>query len=303
MGMNLPDLIIEATIRDGLLYLAQNPSRVDDIFAPMLSAFASRKYGQSEINKIKTALQTQNIAIVHSFHLAEAKAPCYSIQLGAENEAKERAHLNDFEEQVQVPITDVSTLIRVPNFVPTGYDITSGKVSVDDSVDLDPAHPGFIFVDASGNEQEIQPGMSNDAGNKFFFLPRNGNAPNISGNCYIKTFLSYTQHEEKGYSSAINILVGVHTKEPLFTKYLYVILKYILASRKHDLIQRGLVNSTFSASDFTRDLAYEGDQVFTRFFTISGQVDDTWYSDETQLIDNVDIEATPVDDPDESEGS
>lgn len=303
MGMNLPDLIVEATIRDGLLYLAQNPSRVDDIFAPMLASFASRKYGQSEINKIKTMLQTKSIAIVHSFHLADAKAPCYSIQLGTENEAKDRAHLNDFEEQTQVEIVDESTLIRVPNFVPTAYDVKSGKVSVDDSVDLDPAHPGFIFVDADGNEQELQPGVSNEVGDKFFFLPRNGNAPNIAGNCFIKTFLNYTQHETKGYSSAVNMLIGIHSKEPLMTKYLYVILKHIMASRKHDLIQRGLVNSTFSASDFTRDLSYQADQVFTRFFTLSGQVDDTWHSDETQLIDNVEIDATPVGDPDESQGS
>lgn len=302
MGFNLTDLIVEATIRDGLLYLAQNPSRVDEVFAPLLKSFASRKYGQTEINKIKTMLQNQNFAIVHSFHLAEAKSPCYSIQLGTENEAKERAHLGDFEEQTQVPL-DPSTTIRVPNFIPTSYDIKSGKVTVDDSVDLDPAHPGFIFVDADNNEQEIQPGISNETGDKFFFLPKNGNAPNISGNCFIKTFLSYSQHETKGYSSAVNILIGVHSKEPLMTKYMYVILKHIMASRKHDLIQRGLINSTFSASDFTRDLAYEADHVFTRFFTLSGQVDDTWHADETQLIDNVEIDATPVDTPDDDQGS
>lgn len=301
MGFNLADLIVEATIRDGLLYLAQNPSRVDELFAPLLKSYASRKYGQAEIDKIKTMLQEKHIAIVHSFHLAEAKAPCYSIQLGAENEAKERAHLGDFESQIQVPIADQSTLVRVPNFVPTGYDITSGRITVADSVNLNPVHAGYIFVDAGGNEHEVQRGISNEIGNKFFFLPKNGNAPNISGNCFIKTFLSYTQHEEKGYSSSVNLLIGVHSKEPLMTKYLYVILKHIMASRKHALIKRGLINSTFSASDFTRDLRYEGDHVFTRFFTLTGQVDDTWHSDETVLIDNVEIDATPGDiDQDES---
>lgn len=295
MGINLTDLIIEATIRDGLLYLKQNPSKVDDIFKPMTSLFNQRKYGQGEINKIKTMLQTKEIAVVHSFHEAAAKSPCFSIQLGAESEAKERAHLNDFEEQIQVPITDLASLVRVPNFTPTAYDPLSGKVSVADSVDLDPLHPGYIFVDADNNEQEVQLGISNETGNKFFFLPKNGNAPNISGLCFIKTFLEYTEHEEKGDTSGVNILVGVHTKDALLTKYLYVILKYIMKSRKRDLIKRGLVNSTFSGSDFTRDLQYEGDIVFTRFFTITGQVDDTWSSDETALIDNVEIDGTPID--------
>lgn len=293
MGIHLSDLIVEATIRDGLAYLKQNPTVVDDIFSPLLRTYNQRKYGQNEVTKIKTMLQTKSIAVVHSFHAAAAKSPCYSIQLGAEAEAKDRAHLGDFEDDVQVPITDLDSLIRVPIFTPTGFDALSGKVTVSDLVDLDPAYPGFIFVDADGEEFEVQAGMSNTPGNKFFFLQR-GLTPNIAGDCFIKTFLSFTQHEEKGDTSNINILVGCHSKDALLTKYLYVILKYIMKSRKNDLIKRGLVNSSFQGSDFTRDLRYEGDMVFTRFFTISGQVDDTWVSDDVELIDSVEIDATPI---------
>lgn len=294
MGINLTDLIVEATIRDGLLYLKQNPAVVDDIFKPMTQGFNLRKYGQAEIEKIKTMLQTKNIAVVHSFHEAAAKSPCYSIQLGAENEAKERAHIGDFEADVQVPL-DPSTLVRVPLFTPVAYDVITGRVTVDDAVDLTPLHAGYIFVDADENEVEIQKGISNETGNKFFFLDRGLTELNISGQCFIKTFLSYSQHEEKGDTSAVNILIGCHTKDALLTKYLYVILKYIMKSRKRDLIQRGLINSTFMGSDFTRDFKYEGDMVFTRFFTLSGQVDDTWSSDSVELIDNVEIEGKPID--------
>jgi len=300
MGIHLTDLIIEATIRDGIEYLKANPEVVDDIFAPLTRTYNQRKYGQAEIDKIKTLLQAKNIAVVHSFHEAAAKAPCYSIQLGAEAEAKDRAHLGDFEADVQEDIEDEDSLIRVPLFTPSAYDPVTGKVSVPDLVDLTPLHPAYIFVDADENEFEVKPGISNVPGNKFFFIDK-FQTPNVSDDCFIKTFLSYTQHEEKGDSSSVNILVGVHTKEPLLTKYLYIILKYIMKSRKNDLIRRGLVNSTFQGSDFTRDLAYQGDQVFTRFFTISGQVDDTWASVDVPLIDNVEIEATPVECPDEDE--
>lgn len=294
MGIHLTDLIVEATIRDGLEYLKQNPDVVDDIFSPLTRTYNQRKYGQAEIEKIKTMLNTKNIAVVHSFYEAESKSPCYSIQLGAEAEAKDRAHLGDFEADVQEDIEDEDSLIRIPLFTPLAHDPVSGKVSVPDNVDLSPLNAGYIFVDGDENESDVQRGISNVPGNKFFFIPK-GVMPNITDPCFIKTFLSFTQHEEKGDTSSINILIGVHAKDALLTKYLYVILKYIMKSRKNDLIRRGIVNSSFQGSDFTRDLKYEGDMVFTRFFTLSGQVDDTWASADVPLIDNVEIDATPGD--------
>lgn len=292
MGLHLVDLIVESLIRDGIQFLRQNTSRVDDIFSPLLRTYNQRKYGQAEIDKIKSLLTSKEIAVVHSFHEAAAKSPCFSIQLGSENEAKERARIGDFEDDVQVPIEDEAELIRVPDFTPTSYDPVTGKVSVDDAVDMSACHPGYLFVDADGIEFEVKLGISNVPGNKFFFIDK-FQTPNVSDDCFIKTFLNYTQHEEKGDTSAVNILIGCHSKDALTTKYLYMILKYIMKSRKKDLILRGMVNSSFQGSDFTRDLRYEGDMVFTRFYTLSGQVDDSWQSEDVDLIDAVEIEATP----------
>lgn len=294
MGIHLVDLIVEATVRDGLEYLRQNPDVVDDIFSPMLRTYNLAKYGQTEIEKIKTMLQTKNIAVVHSFHAASAKSPCFSIQLGAEGEDKSRANLNDFICDVQEPITDEASLVRVEPFTPLAFDPISGKLDVPLNVDLTKLNAGYIFVDNSGAELVIQKGVCDSPDAKFFFLPKNAE-PDISGECFIKTFLSYTQYEKRGDTSAINLLVGCHAKDALLTKYLYVILKYIMKSRKKDVIKRGIINLSFQGSDFTKDVKYEGDQVYTRFFTLSGQVDDTWRSDNVDLIDNIDLQATPID--------
>lgn len=295
MGILLPDLIVESVIRDGLEFLRRNPDRIDDIFSELTKSYAARKYGQTEVNRIKALIQNKNIAVVHSFHEAGAKTPCYSIQLGSEGEAKDRAHLGDFEADVTEPVQDTSTLVRVPDFVPVSYTKTTGMVKVDDSTDLDPIGPGFIFIDANGAEFTIQSGMSNDVGNKFFFINQ-GLEPEINGHCSINTFLDYTQFESKGETSQVNLILGVHSKEALLTKYLYAILKYIMFSRKSDLINRSFINSSFQGSDFTRDLEYKGDMVFTRFFTAQGQVDDSWRSDDVELIDRIEVQATPVSD-------
>ena len=84
--------------------------------------------------------------------------------------------------------------------------------------------------------------------------------------------------------SNIQIMLGVHTKEALTTKYLYTIVKYILLSRKRDLIDRCLINMSFSGSDFTRNLQYKGDIVFNRFLTISGRIEDNWTDPEEAVV-------------------
>lgn len=296
MGINLPDLIVESIIRDGLEYLRQNPDVVDDIFSELIRTYASRKYGQTEIEKIKTLLQEKNIAVVHSFHEADAKSPCYSIQLGTEMEAKERAHLGDFEADVREELTEeeLEAFVKINPFIPDTYDPLTGKVTCDNAFNLSTLHPGYLWEDADGNEFQIKRGISNVTGDKYFFIEKN-QEPNMIEPGLVKSFIHESQHEEKGDVSAVNMLLGVHAKNPLTTKYLYTILKYIMKSRKKDLIRRGIENSTFQGSDFTRDLRYEGDMVYTRFFTLSGQVADSWRSDNVDLIDAVEIDAHPVD--------
>lgn len=299
MGIKLPDLIIESVLRDGLEYLRQKPETLDDVFSALLAPYNQRKYGVTELAKIKNLIENRNIAVVHSFAEAEAKQPCFSLQLMSESEAQGRAHLSDFEAEVQVPLTGsaLTAATKITGLVGTSYSLKSGRITVADSVDLSLVGPGFIYVDGSGVEFQIQPGVSNVSGAKAFLIPKNSQ-PDFMSPGSIRTFLTYEQHERRGDSSQVEVMVGAHSVEPLVAKYLYIIAKYIFKSRKKDLIKRCFVNSSFRGSDFVRDTQYQGDQVYTRFLTIQGQVDDTWRSDDVELIDLIDLHATPVDDVD-----
>ena len=294
MGIHLVDLIVESVIRDGLAYLSQNPSLIDDIFSPLTQTYTNRKYGENEIEKIKTMLQTKNIAIVHSFHSADAKAPCYSIQLGSESEALNRQLLDDHEDEVLEDITDsdiLAGLVKVESLIPTSYDSVSGLVSVDDEIDLSNVWPAFIYEDSEGTEFEIL-GVTSESP-KGFYIAKNA-TPEITDPGLIKSFITESQYTLRQNTSQVNILIGVHSKDVLITKYLYTILKYILASRKTSMMRRGLHNTTFQGSDFTRDLRYEGDQVYTRFYTLTGQIDDHWRAGSMDLIDHVEVFPTLI---------
>jgi len=299
MSFVFPDLVIESILRDGLKNIEADPSILNDVFGDFSAPYANRKYGLAEIQRIQdilTGSEKTNIAIVHSFHEAAAKSPCISIQLGSDIEGRE-VYLDDFSEDLQEDITDeddLAALVKVPSVLPDSYDATSGKLELPDSVDLSDVYTSFIYVDGSDVEFVIQGGISEVTGDKFIFIPV-GSTPDIGSAGSIKSFLSFTKTEVRSSHHDVQILLGVHTKEPLFTKYLYTLTKYFLKSRKESLIKRGFVASTMSGSDFNKDQNYVGDQVFTRFLTVSGKVEDAWRSDQVQLFDHVEIDAIPED--------
>lgn len=304
IGFKLPELIVESIIRDGFQNIKNDMSIVDYLFNEFLRTYNVQKYGQPEIDKIK-ALIMKPIAVVYDYGEVGAKSPCYSIMLGTDEEDKQRAVLGDLYEQLDEPITDpieLEGLIVVNNMTPTSYDPNTGFVHVADSVDLTPVYAGFIYTDASNVDHEVLVGMSNIDGSKYFLIGKNEEV-DISGPGVIKSPLDYEVFELKGLTSNIMLHIGVHAKDALTCKYLYILLKYFIFSRKFDLITRGIYVSSFSGSDFIRDGNYGGDKVFNRMLVVSGKVDDTWRADQVVLIDAIIINAVPVDtdpnDPDD----
>lgn len=296
MGFALPDLVIESVIRDGLAAMKADLTQIDDIFSELLETYADRKYGAAEITRIKTFITDTDIAVVHSFHEGAAKSPAVSIQLGMDSDDKPKDAIDDFLEQEREPLTtaELVPFKRVDPFTPTDYDPLSGKVSVDNSDDISAVRSGNIYVDGSSAEHTILSGILNTTANKFFFIAKNATV-DISSAGLIRSSITEKQFEIKVAVNDTQIMLGVHTKEALLTKYMYTIIKYILQSRKADLMKRCFDNPSIKGSDFTRDLEYQGDMVYTRFLTVSGRTEDTWKSGETPIIDEIEIDATAVD--------
>lgn len=294
MAIKLPDLIIESVIRDGLENIKARPEILDDVFGDLLRPFASRKYGVEALDKIKELLTGNNpetIAVVHSFYNVNANLPCYSINMTTDGEDQRLARLDDFDgDKIEaLSPAEVASLVRVLPFDFT-YEATSGFVQVADSVNLSAAFPRFLFVDADENTHEI---IAISEAPNGFFIQKGLTLP--VGQGYIKSFLDFKQTEIRGVEQNVQLLIGVHTREELLTKYLYALLKYILLSRKTDTILRGMYSISITGSDFSRDQRYEGNHVFTRFLTVSGKVNDSWRADHVDLIDSVIFDAEPCD--------
>lgn len=291
MSFTMPDLVIESVLREGFIALKRKPELIDDVFASLTKNYADKKYGEKELQRIKDAVAKRDWSFVHSFGEVEANLPCVSIQLGNESEDKGLAHLEDYEDDVTEEITDpdeLTALVKISGIQPLDYDMDSGTVYLDNSVNLTDIYPNLIYVDAAGIEHKIIGGIDNTSGQKQFVVEP-GSDVDISDEGQIKSGINYRQFTLRGVHNEVQILLGIHTKDALLTKYIYILVKYFLLSRKKSLIERCFIVSSYQGSDFTRNLKYEGDIVFTRFLTVSGKVQDNFMSDEGDIFDNVEV--------------
>jgi hypothetical protein len=295
LGFVIPELIIESLIRDGIQNTISDPRIIDDLFSGLTKSY-NRKYGSAEIAKIKALLQKE-IAIVYSYNQVDQKPITISIMIGSDTEAKNLARIGDYEEGITEEIanpTELQALHRVNNLQVTAYDPNSGQVSVVDGTDLSVVYANMIYVDSIGTEHDIVGGIDNTPGSKMFHVNKGDEVDFSNASGYIRSSLDYKVYEVRGVTGDVNMVLGVHSKDALTTKYLYVLLKYWILSRKFDMIKRGLFLASYSGSDFNRDQQFIGDQVYTRFLTITGKVEDTWRSDQVVLIDNIEVDADPI---------
>lgn len=289
MSFALPDLILESVLREGLASVRANPEPLQEVFASLnkIAPVITNKYGQQEIQRIMDYLVNREISFVQSYALVPANLPCISLLLVADDESEEWDHLEDFEAEIIRPITDpvaLQALILASSIVPQGFSSLTGLIQIDDSVDLTRVTPNKLFVDASGVTWNILT-VTEVPGAQTIGIAI-GSQPDLTDFCSIKSSINYTQYEQRGTMSRERIRLGCHTEDRLLTAYLYVLVKWILNSRKVDVINRGFDLGVIKGTDFSRDLEYL-EPVFTRFMDLTGKVQDSWASDIVQPIDNI----------------
>lgn len=292
MSFKLPDLIIESIVRDGLNNARRDETVIDDVFGDLNVSYSSKKYGAAEIEKIKEIIRKKEVSLVHAFNLVNANLPCISIMMADDVEDEKAAQLGGYVYNVAKAFTtpeQLAKLVIVESFAPTSYDPNTGVVRVPDSVNLAAVYPNLLFVDRAGVQHVVLGGIINDPGAKQFIIGEQAEV-DLGPGAEIKSSIDYEIFQKRGNSERTQIILGVHTSDALLTKYLYVLLKYFILSRRSDMIQRGFDLSTYQGSDFSRDLEYAGDVVYTRFLHLTGLVMHRWRSDKVQLIDSVDIQ-------------
>lgn len=290
MSFVLPELVVESVVRDGLANLRANPQIVEDVFSMFLLKPYQRKYGQREIDKIKKMVTEKQVSVVHSYHEVDSNVPCFSIMIGSDDDDRRTASLGDFRKDVFEDITDpdaLANLILVNETEVQSWDPQSGELVLALSTDLSKVTKNNKVVTSNNVEYTVTAVVDTPTQKSVYVLFGEEDSFEANDMVMIRSSLSFKKYEVNGVNSDVKLVLGVHTKDALTTKFLYILLKHILLSRKSDLIKRCFIASSYSGSDFGRDLQYAGDRVYTRFLTLTGKVEDSWKQSEVTLVEDV----------------
>lgn len=277
LGIPLTEFVLETVLRDGLGELRADPTKLEYLFKRLQEAQFNNQYGLDKIESIKTYITRNQIKIVHAFSLSSTVVPCISIQMMSTEETPNLQTLGNVFEQ---ELVHKDRTVVVAQLLTTGYDLVSGKLSIDDSVDLSTIYPNQIFVDVSENEFRIKPGISNTLGNKFVNIG-SGQEPDLSGNGAVVDPIDYRSFRREEVRLTEVIRLGIHAKDDAhLAKFLYYIVYYILKSRQKSLINRGVHLDYGMMSSLDRIDEYKGENIFTRSIDMRCQTQFNYVIDE-----------------------
>ena len=277
--------IIELTLED----IRNNDWLVDDILSDFITdPMLSEVYGQKEIENAKKWLKDNEISILLPHRMDLEKFPCITISVGSSNEDKSLARLADQTECIETyEASDIGKTIQYVTepFVFTSYTQGTGFFEVPTSVNLAIINPGMVAVDPSTGGGYVVTGKT---GNGFFIAE--GTAVTATSIGILPQYRIFRARREIATFQE-RVTVGCHVHgDPHSLLWLHSFMKYgLLRYREGVLESRNFQLSNIETSDLVRNENFSsiGENAYSRFITISGQVEETWVKAPKRIIESV----------------
>jgi len=225
-----------------------------------------------------------------SHRLDKEEFPCCTIALGDSNEDKSLATLGDQSADIEdLSPEDIGKPIQyiIKPFEVVSYNQTTGVVVIPKDDNFQYINEGMLLVDSStgnawvirgrkaGNKVLIDPGSELD-GEKFGIAPK---------------YQMYRARRERIISQeTYNIGCHVHG-DPATLLFLFAFVKYCLLRYREGLLEANNFQlSNLSCTDLIRNTAFQAENVYSRFITLSGQTEESWIKTPYRTIEAVGIE-------------
>lgn len=316
LGIAQSDVLIRNAIIAALADLRAKPYLLDKVFASLAQdSLTSASYGEKEIDKAKEWFLKTNIPVFMVPRIDEGKVPCISISLVSSEESE--VTLGD----VHWDVTEDNAFAwpaLTPKFTVEGYDPTSGVLILPASIVAQVnVQPGMFIIDSVGGVHEIldYPILVNEPSESELQLAlpfELKNEGDVTGdNQFLRNAVliepglnvDFAQTVIKGPNPAYvthlesvwyreNYQIGVHvSSEPVYLTWLHSIVVFALLRYKQNYLEaRGFERSVFSSSDFARSDFNEGENVFSRYISITGNVRHYWPKETVRKV--TDLQST-----------
>ena len=289
------DLIIKTTVELAIEDIRKNPWIIYDIFSDVAeNPLLSQKYGLQEITRAKEFILNNNIAIYMRHRLDKMEYPCITISIGNSNEDKSLATLGDqsvdFEEYDG---SDIGRPIKflVKPFQPISYDKATGIVEIPSTVTeyryldkgmllVDPTTGGAFIINGKAGINGLQIAAGSELpGGELAVIPQ---------------YHLYKARCERAISQE-QYTIGCHTHgDPSTLIFLFSLVKYSLYRYREGLLEHNNFQlSNLSCTDMIKNDQMQEENVYSRWITLSGQVEESWIKTPFRFI-----EAVELNDPD-----
>jgi hypothetical protein len=298
-GIFQGDLIIKTAIELAIDDMRKNPWLIEDVFSSLNeNPILAKRYGMKEISRAREFIMNNQIDVYMHHRLDKMNYPCVTISIGNSNEDKSLATLGDqsvaFEEYDANEIGKPIKYIVGP-FKPLSYDKDTGLLELPTDIEeyryiapgmllLDPKTGGAFTINGKAGEN----GLTIAAGSK---LPKGELV-------IIPRYHIYKARRERAISQEqYNIGCHVHG-DPSFLIFLFSVVKYGLFRYREGLLEHNNFQlSNLSCTDMIKNDQLDTENVYSRWITISGQVEESWIKTPKRFIEAIDIN-----DPDRGEG-
>lgn len=284
------DVFIKTAIELGLKDIKENPWLIEDIFSDFIeNPLLNQKYGMKEVDKAKSFIANNKIHIFMAHRIDSEEFPCVTIAVGNSDEDKSLATLGDLDidsqeytsEQIGKPIPWI-----VKPFDIVGYDQSNGEVILPKLNEFKYINEGMILVNANNGDGYII--NSKKGTNKIYIdegVELDGTRFGISPK--YTTYMAKRERIISQESYSIGCHVHGDTSNLLF---LFPIVKYALLRYRESLLEaQNFQLSGIKCSDIIKNNSFETDNVFSRFITLYGQVEESWVKTPYGHIEAMDL--------------
>jgi hypothetical protein len=289
------DVIIRSAIELGLEDLRKNTWIIEDIFSEFIeNPFLSKKYGMKEIQRAKEFFLNNKIHIFLHHRMDKEEFPCVTVGVGSSSEDKSLATLADQSPFIQeFDPMDIGKPLSfvVPSFTPESYIASTGTLTLPTEHSIDYVSEGMILVDLNNGNGFVIKGKK--APNSLLITP---NTELTGGKYAIAPKYQFYRARMERIISQETYTVGCHAHgDPSTLLFLYAIVKYSLLRYREGLLEyNNFQLSTISSSEMVQNNNFGEDQVYSRYITLTGQVEETWLKTPFRSIESV---VTNVDQP------
>lgn len=276
-GLSTTDALIKTAIELAVEDLIKNPWVIEHMYSSFIeNPILNKKYGYKEIARAKEFLLNNKIHFYQKHRKDKMEFPCVTISLSQTSEDAQLATLADQShivheyspEQINKPI---SYIIKPTQIL--SYDPLTGIMEIPENESYKYISAGMSAINPDTGEGYVIEGK---AGEQGFLIPKNLEI-NFERIAVIPQYLTYRARMERIVTKE-TYSIGCHAHgDPSLTLFLYNLVKYALLRYRESLFEQfNFQLGTITASDTIENDAFGADDVYSRFITLSGQVEEYW---------------------------